>query len=254
MPDLERELRQLGAAVAFPPTPDLATPVRRRLAAAEPARRRFSLPRGLVVALAVLLVAVAAVMAVPQARTAILEWLGLRGVTIERVATSPTVTGTTPVQPAVEDLFLGRPVTLDEARRRLRYPLVPPPAGLGEPDAVYLSDAVSGGQVAFVYLDGDNEVGALFTQFRAAIEEDFIYKTAGPGTEIEPVTVAGEPGWWLEGKPHEFVYIDPESDEPRPETLRLARNTLLWQRGELTLRIEGDLSREEALGIAEGVE
>lgn len=252
MPELERDLRALGAILEFPPTPDLAAPVRRRLAAAEPARRRFSLPRGLVVAFAVLLVAVAGVLAVPQARTAVLEWLGLRGVTIERVATAPTVTETAPGSPAVEDLFLGRPVTLDEARRRLRYPLLPPPAALGEPDAVYLGEALSGGQVAFVYLDGD-EVSALFTQFRAEIEEDFIYKTAGPGTEIEPVTVAGEPGWWLEGRPHEFVYIDPESGQPRPETLRLARNTLLWQRGELTLRIEGDLSREEALRIAEGV-
>ncbi len=251
MPELERELRALGATLEFPSTPDLATSVRRRVAAEAPARRPFSFRRGLVGAFAVLLVAVAAVMAVPQARTAVLEWLGLRGVTIERVPTSPTVTA--PAPPAVEELFLGRPVTLAEAGRRVRFPLVPPPPELGEPDAVYLSEAVSGGQVAFVYLDRENEVRMLFTQFRAELDEGFISKTVGPGTEVDFVSVGGERGWWLEGEPHEFLYVDPETSEPRPATLRLAENTLLWQRGELTLRIEGDLSRAEAVRIAEGV-
>jgi hypothetical protein len=253
MPELERELRALGVTVEFPPTPDLATSVRRRLAAEAPARRPFSFRRRLVVAFAVLLVGVAAVMAVPQARTAVLEWLGLRGVTIERVPTSRTVTETAAAPPAVEELFLGRLVTLAEAGRRVRFPLVPPPAELGEPDAVYLSEAVSGGQVAFVYFDRDEEVSILLTQFRAGLEEDFIHKAVGPETEIELVSVAGERGWWLEGEPHEFVYVDPETSEPRPATLRLATNTLLWQRGELTLRVEGDLSRAEAIRIAEGV-
>lgn len=251
MPDLERELRELGAAVAFPPTPDLAAPVRRRLDAAEPAPRRpFSFRRGLVLAFAVLLVAVGAVMAVPQARTAIFEWLGLRGVTIERVPTTPTATRTLS---AADELDLGEPVTLDEARRRVGYPLVVPPGELGRPDAVYVSEAVPGGQVAFVYLEGD-DVRVLFSEFRAGLEEDFIAKMAGPETVVEAVTVGGEPGWWLAGEPHEFLYLDPETGDPRAETLRLATNTLLWQRGELTLRLEGDLSRREALRIAEGVE
>ena len=254
MPELERELRALGATLEFPPTPDLATSVRRRLAAEAPARGPFSFRRGLVVAFAVLLVTVGAVMAVPQARTAVLEFLGLRGVTIERVPTSPTVTEAAPELPAVEDLFLGEPVTLVEAGRRVGFPLVPPPAELGEPDAVYLSAGVSGGQVAFVYLDREDEVRLLFTQFRAGLDEGFIYKTVGPETEVDFVSVEGERGWWLEGEPHEFVYIDPETSEPRPATLRLATNTLLWQRGEVTLRIEGDVSRAEAVRIAESVD
>ena len=45
--DLERELRELGSRVEYPPTPDLARAVRRRLEEAEqPAPRRgwFDLP------------------------------------------------------------------------------------------------------------------------------------------------------------------------------------------------------------------
>ncbi len=253
MPDLERELRDLGAAIAFPPTPDLADPVRRRLAASERAPRRFSFRRGAVLALAVLVVALGAVLAVPQARTAVLEWLGLRGVTIERVPAAPTTpaAGRT-LRELDAHLELGRRVTLDEARSAVRYPLVVPPAELGRPHALYLSEAAPGGQVAFVYRD-EAEVTALFTEFRAELDEGFIHKTAGPGTEIEAVTVNGEPGWWLAGEPHEFVYVDPETREPRAETLRLATNTLLWQRGELTLRLEGDLTRDEALVIARAV-
>jgi hypothetical protein len=34
------------------------------------------------------------------------------------------------------------------------------------------------------------------------------------------------------------------------ERIRLARNTLLWEHGPLTLRLEGDLSLAEALRIA----
>jgi ABC-type transporter Mla MlaB component len=36
-------------------------------------------------------------------------------------------------------------------------------------------------------------------------------------------------------------------------TLRLARNTLIWQRGSVMLRLEGELTRAEALRIARSV-
>jgi hypothetical protein len=249
MPDLERELRELGGAVAFPATPDVATAVRRRLAAERAPERPFRFRRPLLVAVAVLAVAVGAVMAVPQARTAILEWLGLRGVTIERVETAPTVTRTVE---EVDELDLGERVSLAEARRRAAYPVVVPPRTLGEPDAVYFDARIPGGQVAFTYVDGD-DVRLLVSEFRARLDEAVIHKVAGPGTRVEPLRVRGEPGWWLEGQPHEFAYVDRETGEIRVETLRLAGDTLLWQRGQLTLRLEGSLSREEALSIAEGV-
>jgi hypothetical protein len=64
--------------------------------------------------------------------------------------------------------------------------------------------------------------------------------------------VDGEPGLWIEGPRHEFLYRTRELDAAR-DTQRLAGNTLLWKRGPLTLRIEGDLSRSEALRIAESM-
>jgi len=63
------------------------------------------------------------------------------------------------------------------------------------------------------------------------------------------VDVAGRRGYWLSGKPHEFVYWDKNGDF-RQEIVRLAGNTLVWERGPLTLRLEADINRSEALEIA----
>ena len=242
MPELtlEQELRGLAPFVELPPTPDLTTGVRRRLA--EPPRRAFPVKRALVLGFALLAVTIGALMAVPQSRSAILEWLGIRGASIERVPTTPVA----PVEPI--DLGLGEEVNLAEARERVDYELLLPPPELGSPDVVNVSDSADGGQVAYVYRDGE-EISLLITQFPGTLNPDFMEKSAGPETTIENVFVGQELGYWIAGEPHEFVYLD-ASGEPIFETLRLAGNTLLWMRGNLTLRLEGDLTREEALAIA----
>jgi hypothetical protein len=245
VPELERELRGLGLALDFPPTPDLATAVRRRLVEEQP-RRGFALRRAVVLSFAVLAVAVGAVMAVPQARTAVLEWLGLRGVSIERTATQPQA----PERPA--DLDLGERVSLAEASDRAPF-AVRRSDVLGEPDEVYVGSRTPAGEVAFVYRGENGAVRALLTQFRGSLERDLIQKSAGPETTIEPVRVDGAPGFWLAGEPHEFVFLD-ERGEPVFETLRLATNTLVWQAGRETLRLEGDFTKGEALRIAESLD
>jgi hypothetical protein len=63
------------------------------------------------------------------------------------------------------------------------------------------------------------------------------------------VTVNGGRGFWLEGAPHQFFYRDPDGSV-RPDTLRLAGNTLLWEQGGVTLRLEADLTRDQALRLA----
>ena len=62
----------------------------------------------------------------------------------------------------------------------------------------------------------------------------------------------GAPGIFLSGGPHVVFYRD-ASGEIRNETLRLAGNTLLWERGELLLRLESALPLEEALRVARSV-
>jgi hypothetical protein len=223
MPELDVALREVGRHVEWPATPDLASAIRVRLERPRVWRRPVA------VALAVLVVAIGAVLAVPPARTAILDWLGLRGVSIVRVDELPPT-------PAIERLDLGRQVTLEEARSTAPWMLVPD----DEPDSVYIRP----GNVSLLWGTPDR-VRLLLTEFRG---QAFIEKLIGPGTRVERVTVDGKPGAWLD-QPHVVIFKDPRGIVRQNEG-RLAGKTLLWQHGKVTLRLEGDLSKEEALRIA----
>src|SRR5215211_7947345 len=83
MTELEQALVALGRELEFPPTPDVVGAVRERL---EP-RRAWRRP--LVFALAALVVAFGIAMAVPPARSAILEFFHIGAVSVERVETLP---------------------------------------------------------------------------------------------------------------------------------------------------------------------
>jgi hypothetical protein len=246
MPELELALVELGRRLEVPATPELAPRVGARLADAR-APRVWAWPRrAFTLALVVLAVAIGAVMAVPGTRAAILEFLHLRGVTIARVEELPTVS----LQRDFDKLFLGEQVTLEEARRRSDFEVVVPEA-LGEPHAVYFqSGNPPGGMVSLVYGTPERP-RALFTEFHATVEE-VIFKKIAAGTHIASVRVEGQPGFFLSGNPHEFSYFD-RTGEYRQEIIRLAGNTLLWERGTLTLRLEADIDREEALEIARSV-
>ena len=233
MTELERELRELGAHVEYPPTPDLAPRVRAHLD--EPRRGWFPLQRALALGFVVLLVTVGALLAVPQTRSAILEWLGIKGVEIERVETLPTV-------PREARPDLGERVTLEEAERQAAYEVLVP----ARFEKVFFRTSPPGGQVSFVWRSGGREL--ILSQFQGRAVP-FAQKLVGPGTRVEQATVSGMPGVWLAGAPHVFVYED-RAGNFREERRRLAGNVLLWEQGGLTLRLEGARTKDEALAVA----
>jgi hypothetical protein len=243
----ELELRELR--IEWPETPDLATTVQARLSA--PPRRRSWLARPawqLAVACVALIVAV--VMAIPPARAAVLDFLGFGSVRITREEPNPSRFG--------QALVLGDPVTLAQARRALPV-LVP--EEVGDPDGVYLDDhPTMGPRVDMVYrarpgLPATSNTGAglLVTEFRA-VATPLIEKSVGLGAKVERLTVDGDPAFFISGAPHGFAYYNPETDETNFEEQRLAGNTLLVDRADgILLRIEGDISRERAVEIAESM-
>jgi hypothetical protein len=241
MPELETRLRALAGELAFPDTPALADVVALRLAEPTPQRRRWALR--LAVALAVLVAAIGATLALsPGARSAFLEWLGIRSAVVVRVEELP------PVTPADSLEFLGEQVSLEEARRRAGFePLQL--EGAGPPDAVYVKEP---GMISFVY-GRDLDVRLILSQVNGAIDRGFVFKKVGAGgTLVEELTVDGGRGLLLTGEPHGFAYVAPDGSF-HDERLYLARDVLLWERGPLTLRLEGELTRDEALALAERV-
>ena len=265
-PDLERALESVGDRLAFPATPDLGPAVRNRLRQRQEdpswsRRSLFPARWGLVVGLlALVLLAVATLALLPGARTAVAERLGLRGVAITYLPAGPTVTATVPVPSGVTRLGLGERVTLPGAQVRAPYRvLMPALPELGAPDEVYFRELPPGGAVTFIYRPRpglpptvETGVAVLLTQFRGTVEPSFFGKGVGPETRLEAVTVNGGRGFWLEGRPHLLFYRDAEG-QVRDETIRLAGNTLLWEQGDLTLRLESALSKDEALRIAASV-
>ena len=254
--DLEQALVRLGGELDFPETPDVAAAVRRRLGEA-PGRKRVRLPeaRRLAVAFAVLLAVVGAVLAVPPARSAILEFLGLRGATIERVETLPEL------PEGVRDLIPGRSVSLEDAQQSVEFEVLVPGL-LGEPDDVFYSASVPGGRISLVYRPDESlpasrytGVGLLVTEFRGDFTPELVGKLVDGGVAVEPVTVGGQPGYWIEGGPHVVFFRDARGDVLE-DTMRLAGNTLLVERGTTLVRLEGsrELTRERALAIAESLE
>jgi hypothetical protein len=251
---LDAALRDAGRHLDWPPTPDMAPGVRLQV---ERGAEVVTLPRrpvrraAVVMAAALLVVLGGAVALSPALRAAMLRFFSLPGVRIE-VQKSP---GPTP--PAVEDEpFLGRQVSLAEARREVGFP-VGTPAALGEPDEVYLLGGGERALVTLAYRDApgipvDPETGyaVLLTQLAGRPSENLIKKT-DLQTTVVAVTVNGEQGYFVEGE--HLVYVRAPGVEPIADEPRIAGNTLLWARGPVTLRLEADLPLDRALDIARTV-
>jgi hypothetical protein len=235
MTELERALLTVGQNLEVPAAPDLTGAVRARLA--EGRRPSLVSRRMLVVALAVLAVAVGAVLAVPQARSTIKDWLGIGNVTIRYVDELP------PVEQATDDLGLGEQMSLEEARERAGFRVrVPTVDGLDDPPKVYYNESSS--QVAFLY-GSEEKPKLLITQAdaRGAIEKIVNLNV----TERELVVV--EPGYagvWLYGAKHAIFYPGTNHEEP----FRLVGNALVYEIDGVTLRLEAEVSKDEALRIA----
>jgi hypothetical protein len=254
MADLETRLFALGRELDFPPTPDFVPAVRARSSTDRPANRPRSWRIALAAAAAIA-VTVAALVAIPSTRDAIAGFFHLKGLIIQRVPTNPTPTPSRGKSSIGERLDLGEQVTLDHAQASLPYQIVIPPS-LGTPDLVYLIAPPSTQAVALVYLPrptlpqaAQTGVGALVIEFRGQVQQDLFTKMLGPDATLENVMVNNNPGYWIGGAPHGFFFIDPQGIV-REDTFRLAGNTLIWDQGGLTIRIESGLSKADVLQLA----
>ena len=236
MTELERRLVEAADNYPFPPTPNLAAVAVSRLPA------RSSHRRPLLAAAGALLAAVAAVLALsPDARSTALDWLdAIPGVRIERVEELPSSQLLAGFDP-------GRPVTTEEAEQAAGLDLRLP-AGLGEPDGVYLDRDRSGAAVVTAVY-GDRLV---LTQWRAGAV--LFHKLADEGVTVDALPVDGAQGAWVAGGEHVVFFESAGSGAEGRTPGRLAGNVLVWERDGVAYRLEADVPLERALELAESLE
>lgn len=253
MTDFERRLRELSPEELFPDAPDVSGAVLARIDAptGHGRLRRRSRRLTLSVTVATLAVTGTALAAAPGLRHAIEHLFSLRGVEIHRAQRLPRV-------PPRPNLHLGERMTRAAATKTARFRVLAPHVPwLGRPDGIYVDATfpTRGGKVSLVWrptatfpAERESGVGLLLTEFRAS-SLGYMDKTAVGATVVDAVRVRGARGYWLAGAPHEQVYRGVDGTI-YPDTLRLAGNTLVWERGPLTLRLEGARSKRQALRIA----
>ncbi|MFF0875623.1 hypothetical protein [Micromonospora aurantiaca (nom. illeg.)] len=237
MDDLERELRGLTGWLEPARTPDLTDRVRARLDAPAPRRRWRYVLAG---ALAALLVA-----ALPPGRAAVAGavtgLLRFSGVVID-TAPAPPPAGTPSPLPAQHQ------VALAEAQRQVRFP-IRVPARFGVPERVLVADPDGAGAhrvVSLLYRGGTVRLDA----FDGSL--DIVFHKRSVGADVTLTQVGGEFAIWV-GGPHALAYVDRSGTE-RVATARLSAATLIWERAGVSYRLEGDLTREQALDVASSLE
>jgi hypothetical protein len=250
--ELEQRLRELRPYLEYPATPNLVVAVRARLLAAprRPWWSALAVPRRLALAAAAVLIVIGGLLAVPKTRDTIAHWFGVKGVIVNTVPSLPPGS-------LGHDLMLGYRTSLADARGGARFQvLVPTDPSLGQPDEVWYNPSVPHGEVSFVYhtrpglqTSSTTDVAILVMEIQGTIEKGYFGKMIGPDSKLTEVTVNGGPGYWIEGSPHIFFFTD-ASGAVHDENMRLATNTLVWQQGDRTIRIEGPLTKAQALRIA----
>lgn len=191
--------------------------------------------RQVLVALAVVVISL---LGAPAVRATVADWFGFDGVRVQ-IRPSPGRVGTpSPPPTAASGLSLRMAAVLVAFT-----PMVP--GELGAPDGVEVSadrrvlsmswDDAPGGTVRLDEFDGTL---------------DYAFAKSAPGAEW--LMVDGASALWFE-EPHEVSVLD-AAGRPRVESPRLAGRTLIWETGRTVLRLEGDLSRQQAVEIARSAE
>jgi hypothetical protein len=236
--ELETRLRTLGGELALPSEPNLADAVAARLHGPPPRRREWRRP--LLVALALVVLAIVIAFAVPPARSAILRFFHLGAVSVERVETLPPA----PKLPLTAGL--GKPVDRAAAERRIGFRMLLPPLAGGPPKRVYApSDEFLATELS-VPVDGQRKPVLLIEILGNDL--GIAKKVVQKETQVAPVAVNGRSGMWIRG-PHVVAFVTSSTGINSPVS-RSSGSALIWLRGNLTLRLEGDLTEQQALRLA----
>jgi hypothetical protein len=248
---LSAQLSTLGQLMAYPATPDLA-------AHFVAAPSRAARPRQFAWALTALLVSLVSLLAVPDVRARVLEFLqiGSVRVSLEPDVVMPGATEksanalvSTRFKPGPYGTVIALPlvrgeVTLQEARNVLDLPIHLPsyPADLGEPDHVYVQHV------------GDEEFAILVWLGEEERPQIALY-ILGPNTRltkglpeaISMLTINENLAALVTGN-HVLQFAGSQQSG-----ILVQAPTLIWQANGVTYRLEADLPIDEIVRLAESI-
>jgi hypothetical protein len=262
---LAERVRETAGVFPYPPTPDIARVVTRRLSAESQPARQWR-PQ-LAWAVGVIVVAMAGLLAVPQVRAAVAQFIQIGVVRIfvgaptptpeSLIATLPTTatpqafeTSTplpTPTSPLSLLVSLAGETTLEKAQARATFRIRLPtyPSDLGPPDRVFVQDQ-GGTVVILVWVQADDPDHARLSLHQLPPDSWGVKKMNV--NAIQSTTVNGQPAVWAEG-PYMLFYRNGETIEQR----LVEGHVLIWEQNGVTYRLETDASLEEAVKIAESL-
>jgi len=243
---VESEVRAVGRDLEVPPAGDLTAAVRQRLEE-RPVSRRPLLARGTGIprrrlgwraALVVAAAFLAALIATPQGRAAIIQAFRFAGVELRQ--------GPGPVRsPGGSASLPGeRRMSLEQARRQVSFPILVP-AALGQPGEVVVSD--DGRVVSLIYRRTPYGLVRI-DEFAGHLDPVYFQKFVH-FADVTEVEVTGAKGLWIKG-PHELVYITRDGTPAIASARLTTGNTLIWGTRQVALRLEGNLGETAALAIA----
>lgn len=238
---LERDLVQLASAMAYPSTPDIAGAVRGRLSRPLPAAPapRWSLAG---VGLAALIVAAAVVLGTAApARDAVADLF--HRINIFETAQSPV---------GLSRDITGTEVSLVDAQTEFRGGLkLPDYPARTSPERVLLQNYGTVNVAVLFFRLPDGRTYALFETNTSVGKGVPAFGKGIPasGATVESVSGLGDEAYWVQGL-RITQYYDANGNVI-PESVRATDvNTLLWSRSGFVYRIEGPLTREEAIAVA----
>lgn len=282
--EFEKRLEDLGAHVEYPPTPDLASNVRRRIEAE--GQRRSAVPGWVAAAVVVLLLlsALAGIVmsggggsvggaggagsasgggsgsaqsgdsssesapAEAPSSTAMEKTASGSGNLAESAVDSSSGESASSAESFGGAFRFGDPVPLTEARESSSL-LLPTASGFERPDEVYVGRSPREDGFVLVYGSRDRLSSLGGTGIGLILTEldgdAETFLKNGTTADIEEVDIAGERVYWA-----------PDGDRttsPLGTAERLPGNVLIWDRDGRAFRLQANVEKEEAIRLAESV-
>ena len=234
----QEQVRQMAVSFKYPPTPDVATAVRQRLAKNKPARTYQLRPAWVLIGLLVLLLIGS--LTVPQVRAAVLRIFRIGAIIIfeQDVVQEPTTS-------APDRLPLAGETTLVAVQAQTQMPLFVP-EGWRLPDRVFYQVYDWPSVVVFVWSEPSSAEAVQLSLYHIEAS-NFAYKQA---ESIQETTVQGQRAIWMEGG--HWLQLQDSS----VQSWHFVEGNVLiwWSEAGLTMRLETGLTLAETKAMAESLQ